>query len=275
MMTSNSRILLQSMSRKPGYLPEPSPFDVLCRSVAAGAVALVAATATARAAAISVPNGSFELPSTAFVDTRVDLWTKSVQPAWFDPATAGIGWNQLSGVFANTAASSPSHIDNVDANQALYVFALPTVGLSQELTSPEGKFQVGFAYDLTVGIVGGGGGMPAGTSFVLNLYYRDAANLAVPIASTVVTYSPANFPTTTHLVDYSVNLPAVQAGQAWADKAIGVELASISGTGAGYWDLDNVRLDSVALVPEPTTIILGGLGLGTILLARHLGPRRS
>jgi hypothetical protein len=235
---------------------------------------LLVLAGASQAADIPVPNGSFEAPATGFVDTRIDLWTKSPQPVWFDPATAGIGWDQLSGVFANTAPGTATHIDNVHLNQAIYVFGLPTVGISQELTGLEGSYQVGMSYQLTIGLVGGGGGLPEGAGFLLGFYYRDGANQAVPIGSTVVSYSTTAFPTTTHLVDHSVQLPAVQSGDAWAGKAIGIELSSISGTGAGYWDVDNVRL-SATQVPEPGTLALGGLGFGAFLLAQRWLRRRA
>src|SRR5262245_32542330 len=76
----------------------------------AGLLALFVANESLRAAPIDVPNASFELPATVFVDTHVDSWQKSAQPAWFDPATAGIGWDQLSGVFVNTAPGTATHI---------------------------------------------------------------------------------------------------------------------------------------------------------------------
>ena len=239
---------------------------------AMGVVGLLFASVSAtQGADIAVPNGSFELPSTTFVDPRVDSWSKTPQPSWFDPSTTGgITWDQMSGVFANTAVGQPNHITNLDGTQALFLIALPQAGLTQVLTAPEAKFEVGFSYQLSVGILGGGG-IPEGTALQLGLFYLDGANMPVTVGSATVTYSAATFPTITQLVDQSLTVPAVQAGDAWAGKAIGISLVGMSGNGTGYWDLDNVRLTSSA-VPEPGTYALLGVGLvglGWSLRRRH------
>jgi hypothetical protein len=221
---------------------------------------LMASLSATQGADIAVPNGSFELPSTTFVDPRVDFWSKTPQPSWFDPSqTGGITWDQMSGVFANTAVGQPNHITNVDGTQALFLIALPQAGLTQVLSAAEAKFEVGFSYQLTVGVLGGGG-IPEGTALQLGLFYLDGANMPVTVGSATVTYSAATFPTITQLVDQSLTVPVVQAGDAWAGKAIGISLVGMSGTGSGYWDLDNVRLTSSA-VPEPGTYALLGVGL--------------
>jgi len=226
-------------------------------------LALLTTVSSLRAADLTVPNGSFELPSTTFVDPRVDLWLKSTQPVWFDPvATGGITWEQLSGVFANTAVGQPNHIDNLAGNQAIFMITLPQVGLSQVLSAPEARFEPGFSYNLTLGILGGGG-IPEGTAFQLGLFYLDGASAPVSVGATTVTYSAAGFPTITHLIDHAVETAVVQPGDAWAGKQIGLSLTSTSGTGVGYWDFDNVRLTSTA-VPEPGTLALLGLGLGGV-----------
>ena len=227
---------------------------------------------SASAQSLTVPNGSFELPSTTFVDTRIDLWTKTPQPSWFDPAaTGGIGWDQLSGVFANTAVGQPSHIDNVDGNQAIFVFALPQVGISQVLSTPEGTFQPGSSYTLTVGLLAGGGAAD-NSMFQVGLFYLDGSNTAVPINSTTAEFTTAAFPTSTHLIDQTVSTPVVQPGDAWAGKPIGIALTAVSGTGSIYWDVDNVRLTQTA-VPEPTTMALFGLGMAGVLWGVRAGRR--
>ncbi len=210
---------------------------------------------------IPVANGSFELPSTTFVDPRVDSWTKTPQPDWFDPSlTGGITWDQMTGVFANTASDQLNHINNLDGNQALFLIALPQVGLSQVLSAPDAKYQAGFSYQLTLGMLGGGN-ISEGTSLQLGLFYLDGANLPVSVGTTTVSYSSAVFPGINNLVDQSLVVPGLQAGDGAVGKSIGVSIVSLSGTGAGYWDLDHVRL-SAAAVPEPGTLALFGLGLG-------------
>ncbi|MBL9166110.1 MAG: PEP-CTERM sorting domain-containing protein [Verrucomicrobiales bacterium] len=211
---------------------------------------------------IAVPNASFESPTTppgfpAF--PQVDQWQKTPEVPGI-PLPGGITWDQLSGVFPNTPAGSGNHIDNLDGAQAAYILAIPGVGLYQSLST---SFEAGKSYSLSVGILGGGG-IAEGSTFELGLFYTDAGNSLAPVAATSITYTPAAFPNATHLLDYQVTLPAVQATDAWAGKNIGIRLLSTFGTGAGYWDLDQVRL---TVVPEPTSIALVALGFGGMLMA--------
>ena len=249
-------------------------------------LAAVAATATVHAQPISIPNGSFELQLAGppfGVDTRVDSWQKPPKPAYFDETAFGITWDQTAGVFANTPVGQANHIDNMDGNQGAYMLAFPQVALFQDYNSVDWNhsapthdfnavFQVGLSYKLTVGVIGGGGGMPEGTTMQLSLYYRDGASNMVSVAATSIVHSLATFPTNTHFIDFDVNVPSVQASDAWAGQNIGVQLLSASGTGQGYWDLDNVRLSAV---PEPGALALLALGLGGILVMRGSLGRRA
>lgn len=235
--------------------------------VMAGIVAWAAVAEGAGAASLPVPNGSFESPTPppgfpAF--PLVDVWQKAPEPAGI-PLPGGITWDQLAGVFPNTPAGSADHIDNVDGQQAAYLFAIPGVALFQKLDS---RFEVGNAYDLTLGVLGTGG-IAEGSTLQLSLYYTDDAQLPVTVASATVTYTAAGFPTATHLVDQTVSLPAVLAGDAWAGREIGVQILSTFGTGVGYWDVDNAR---VSAVPEPGAaglLVVGAAGLW------WLGRRRN
>jgi hypothetical protein len=226
-----------------------------------------------RAADLPVPNASFESPTVPGgfpALPLVDSWQKAPQPAWFDPAlTGGITWDQLAGVFPNPAPGDPARIDNLLGNQAAYMIAAPEVTLFQDLTA---TYQAGLSYHLSVGLLGAGG-MAEGSIFQMGLYYRNAANQPVPLALLPVTFSAGVFPTATHLVDFEVGTPVVQPGDAWAGQTIGIQLLSAFGTGAGYWDLDNVRL---VAVPEPTAAGLLALGLGAWLwLRRRAVPPRG
>ncbi len=191
---------------------------------AAALLALTTGHGTLRAGTVNVPNGSFESPTPPAgfpVNTSIDSWQETPQPGWYDPSVfGGMTWDQLTGVFPNTAAGKPNHIDNLDGNQAAYLIAIPGVALFQDYNSTDwshpsplhlfdAQFQVGLAYELTVGVLGGSG-MADGASLQLNFYYRDAGNNPVTIASTDVAYSLANFPTITQLQDYQVSLPAVR-----------------------------------------------------------------
>jgi hypothetical protein len=235
---------------------------------------------------IPVPNGSFEspVPPAGFpVNTRIDSWQESPQPAWFNPADfGGVTWDQLTGVFPNPPPeSSANHIDNLDGAQAAYLFAVPEVALFQDYDTVDwddaapshafnSTFEVGMAYRLTVGVIGGSG-MAEGAGLRLSLYYRDPASNPVTVGATDIFYSTAAFPTITHLNDYQVDIPPVQASDAWAGKTLGVQIAAIS-PGGTYWDIENVR---VSAIPEPGSVALVGLGLGVLLLARARSGGRS
>jgi hypothetical protein len=236
----------------------------------AGLAFAAALSLSLHSASIPIPNGSFESPTPppGFpVSIQIDDWQKSTQPDWYDPSS-GIGWEQLSGLFPNTPTGSADHIENMDGNQAAYMFALPEVALFQELTA---TYEVGMSYELTVGILGTGG-MTEPSSFALSLYYLDDAEQSVSIATTPIEFSPAAFPDANHLVDYQVNLVEVEMDDDWAGREIGIRLASTSGSGAGYWDLDQVRL---VAVPEPSGIGLLALGLGGLAFKGWHARRRN
>jgi hypothetical protein len=200
-----------------------------------------------------VPNGSFESPATDFAGPVLDDWEKAAQPVWYnDPF---FPWEQLMGQFLNTSNGSPDHITNMEGQQAAYLFALPGVAIFQDYNSIGGtnttptrafnaQFEVGKAYALTVGVIGGGGGMSNGATFEISLYYRDAASNQVTVVATTVTNSPVLFPTRTRFTDWQVNLPTVKSNDAWAGQRIGIRLASTVGFDklGGFWDVDDVRL---------------------------------
>jgi len=233
----------------------------------------------AGAATITVPNGSFESqvppPTPPYITTQVDSWQKTARPIWFDEAANGMTWDQTAGLFQNAPSGSGYH-DNMNGNQALYLLSFPQAGLFQDYNTTDWNhstpthdfnslFHAGLSYQLVVGVIGGKGGMPEGAALELSLYYRDNANNIVTVGSSPITYTAAAFPNAGHFLDFTVSIPTVQSGDAWAEQNIGIGLFSTSGTGTGYWELDNVRLTEV---PEPTSGALLGLGLGAFLLKR-------
>ena len=232
-------------------------------------VCVLAGAIRSPAAALYVANGSFESPSTVFVDTNILDWQKSPQPVWYDESSSG-PWAQLTGVFLNPPPDSTNndHIVNCDGTQAAFLFALPDVALFHEKTFLPGsqtpsRFESGRIYDLTVGVLGNGGGMTNGATLEISFYYRDTSNNPVRIVATTVTNSAALFPDRNHLVNFTAHLPAVATSDAWAGKEIGVQIAStvdFSRIG-GYWDVDAVRVTESIAVPNfsfetPSTVFV-------------------
>lgn len=249
---------------------------------AALGMALLAATGSLLAQSISVPNSSFEsqsgLGQPFGVNINIDSWQKADRPAYF-PETGynGFYWVQTAGMF-----NAPGYLNQVGA-QAAFVLSFPQAGIFQDYnsldwnhTSPTHDFnatyEVGKSYNLTLGLYGKSMSENF-SSLELSLYYRDGGNSMMPVSSTTVTFSSALFGTNgpLSLVDYQVNVPTVQATDAWAGQNIGIRITSIQGDGNGYWDMDNLRLQAV---PEPSSWTLLGLGLGGWLLRSRFQRRR-
>jgi hypothetical protein len=251
----------------------------ITKSVTAVAVGLLAApTLPLQAQPITVPNFSFESPSTPFASPTVASWQKNPEPAFYQPVFGGSGltWDQLAGVFLDT-----NPYQNHDGVQAGYILSVPQVALFQDYTSSpthdfNATYDVGKSYNLTVGVFAKAG-MAPGATLDLSLYYLDASDNKVTVDSTAITYSSAAFPITSplNLIDYSVNVPAVQAGDPWAGQHIGIEISSgisIDQTTFVNWDFDNVRLTAA---PEPATLSLAALGFAGLLFGRARSRRKS
>lgn len=188
----------------------------------------------ARSAPIPIENASFEGPS---IDPNgfpavpfVDAWTERDLDALSSSNT---------GVFANTPGSSDDHVVNADGSQLAFLGSETGNALEQDLND---TYKAGCDYRLTVG-VGISKLFPPSTtepadSLELVLFYRDGED-AVDIASQTV---KATGLSSTELIDFSLHLPTVQSGDAWAGKTIGVALRA-AGMPGGFWDLDNVRLN--------------------------------
>ena len=236
-------------------------------STLVGAVCLSALAGIVEGAAITVPNFSFESQSGVGqpfgVNINIDSWQKNPKPGYFVDS-AQLQWIQTVGAFVDT-----NPYGNHDGTQAAYLLSFPGVGLFQDLTSPAAKFTVGMSYNMSLGVFSKD--MTEGSTLSLSLYYRDGQNNFVTVGTpTTVTYTAAGFPTQgpLNLIDYSVNLGGVQAGDAWAGKDIGIKIeVGVSDFSGKNWDIDNVRL-SATPVPEPGSMALLALGLGGFLVAR-------
>lgn len=214
------------------------------------------------AGSVAVPNASFELPLTFFATPNLDNWQRTPQPSNWDTNASG-PWENLIGVFKNTPVGTFDHIDNCHSNQAMWLFANPDAGIFQDYDSMDWNdptpphlfdaiYEAGKFYQLTVGLLvggkGSGGGITPGATIEFSLYYRDAASNRVTVAATTITNQLDVFTNSTHLLDFSVTTPVVRAGDAWAGQHIGISLISTADTNLnaeGYWDLDNVRLNSI------------------------------
>ena len=200
-----------------------------------------------------VPNFSFETPAVDYVGAAIDSWQKPPPPAGFDSGTYG-DWTNLSGVFVNFPG--PYFVNNADGAQLAYLQAYPQVALFQDVNSTDYsglpathdfnvRYEPGKYYSMTVGITSSSvEPVTTGSTLVLSLYYRDASNNAVTIASNTVTFNPSVFTNLLQLLDFSVSVPVVQAGQPWANQNIGIQIQSTVAPNliGGVWDLDNVRL---------------------------------
>ena len=186
-------------------------------------------------APVSIPieNASFEAPV--------------VIPNGFGAVPLVEGWTEIdidtlasanTGVFANTDANSFDHIVNADGSQLAFLGSQTGNALEQDL---DAVYKAGCDYRLIVGVSVSSRFPPAVVEPVdtleLVLYYRDA-NDVVDIAHQTV---EATGQSSIQLLDFSLYLPTVQSGDAWADMTIGVALRA-DGMPGGFWDLDNVRL---------------------------------
>jgi len=255
------------LARPPHHEPPGRKSAQLLSRLGIALAVLAAWVCPLRAGTIYLPNASFESPmaptNTPFAMPDMDYWEKSPQPAWYDPAqNNNTPWEVLMGTFYNVPFPG-SFIDNCDGTQAAFLFALPEVALFQDYDSIYGtnttpshafnaRFNMGSAYKLTVGVIGGVDGNPPlyeGATLQLSLYYRDVASNQVTVAASTITNSARLFPTNTHFVDFSVQVPGVRPTDPCANQNIGVQIASTVGFNLanGYWDLDNVRLTETVL----------------------------
>lgn len=246
------------------------------RVVSIGVVALAAAK-TLIAGSIYIPNHSFESPVVPYVFPYVSLiigdWQREPAPAYWTQLGYTVGdWNQCSGTFINTPFDGQGNpaplIDNLDGNQAAFMFPWPGQGLWQTLSA---EYKVGMSYHLTVGIQGGGT-MLLDVPMEIRLFYEDAGGNRLTVgAMEILNTNPPNTKVT-HLPEYTLIVPEVAATDAWAGRPIGVEIISTAGMevfqtfGYQQWEFDNVRLTEV---PEPASALLLTAGLWAVLARKR------
>jgi hypothetical protein len=221
------------------------------------------------AQAIVVPNFSFESPdigtNSPYAAPVLEDWVLAAQPSYYDPTNFGGQWQDLAGTFynlpnfTNSQGTNNTYIFNCDGVQAAFLFALPDVGISQVI---QASYEVGKTYTLTVGLIGGGGGMTNGSTFELSLYYLDGTNM-ITVAESMATNTPATFPTEDEFVDFKVQVPGVLANDPWAGQNIGIQLLSTPdpynpAAWGGFWDVDNVRLTEATAMNLSAPSFTGG-----------------
>ncbi len=231
-----------------------------------GAGLLASALVSLQAATepLVVPNGSFELPATPFVSLLIDGWQRTPKPAWY-VEDGGFLWNQLTGIFVNTAPGAADHLESLDGRQAAWLFAVPEAGLFQQVRNAAGTepavYEAGRSYRITFDAVGGGGNMLEGVTLEAGLIRWDSVSNRVWVASTVVTNSPALFDPRTYLRTFSLTTPVLAPADAAVGAIIGVQVVSTVSAAAqgGYWDVDRVRVDALTRTqPELTHALEAG-----------------
>jgi hypothetical protein len=231
-----------------------------------GAGLLAAALGSLQAATepLVVPNGSFELPATPFVSLLIDGWQRTPKPAWY-VEDGGFLWNQLTGIFVNTAPGAADHLESLDGRQAAWLFAVPEAGLFQQIRDASGTapavYEAGRSYRITFDAVGGGGNMLEGVTLEAGLIRWDSVSNRVWVASTVVTNSPALFDPRTYLRTFSLTTPVLVPSDPAVGAVIGVQVVSTVSAAdqGGYWDVDRVRVEAITRTqPELTHALEAG-----------------
>ena len=252
-----------------------------------GVVWAPAAALMCDAAAVAVPDGSFENSTAAPPATPFEFL---VPPSpW--TGTGGTG----TGVFPNLATDVnfggvvAKRITNADGAQLAYINAIydpngttdagvPVVNeIFQQIPS---SYQPGQQYTLSVGVaISSVQPPPTGATLRLELYYLDASQARQPVSATLVANDATTNLANDALKYFTVQTPVVTSAAAYANQAIGILISTTDNgpTTGGTFDVDNVTL---AAVPEPTTgaaaLIAGcALLLGRRRQSRLLGANRT
>jgi len=206
-------------------------------------VMIVLLAAPVQAGSIPVANHSFEIPE--FNVAENPYGAMSLMPQWTEDDIDPEGLSRNTGIFLNTPADSNDHITNPDGSQLAFFGNYQGNSISQFMAS---KYQVGRSYKLTVGICVSHTAPPAGNNPLTLAFTYWGGFMPVDIATVQV---PPTGLTSTFLDDFTLSLPTIQAGDAWAGRNIGIAIRA-SGAEGGFWDLDNVRLTEYPLIPEFT-----------------------
>jgi hypothetical protein len=187
-------------------------------------------------ASLFIENSSFELP----VVESNNLFGAVPEVSRWTEIDLDLLSSSNTGVFRNTPEGSEDHIVNTDGNQLAFLNSVLGNALEQDL---DALYQAGCDYRLTVAACVSKL-FPPSDPLELVLYYRDVNDPNNSIDIATKTIEPENL-SSTRLQDFSVWLPAVNSGDAYDEKNIGIAIRATGtpGTAGGFWDLDNVRLE--------------------------------
>lgn len=227
------------------------------------AIAMIVGTAAARAASVSVPNSSFESPvTTNFTQMPVDSGSTGE-------------WLRYGGFAAVILSSGPNAYNyapaGLDGLQYGNGSASANTGVFQDIAaydgsgSPDQYWQAGYVYTMTIGVFARIDSQPSATSSLnLNLFSRESRPGAPSRLATTVVVPGELSPN--EIRDFHVS-HTVLAGDPSVGKPIGIWMETTAGT-SGDWGYENVRI-SYTLIPEPSVLLLGSIGLLGLLRRRR------
>jgi hypothetical protein len=200
--------------------------------------------AAAHSGQIPIANNSFEIPAIDPIENP--FLAVPYAPSWTE-MDLDTEYSTNTGIFRNPPPDSPygDYIVNADGNQLAFLGSQSGNGFLQDLGA---TYQTGKSYRLTVEVCPSVRFPPSpGNQLILSLYYINDAN-SVDIQTSPV---PSTELIVNVLKTFSVTMPAVQSGDAWVGKNIGIAIRA-DGLPGGYWDLDNVRLMEFQTLPDFT-----------------------
>lgn len=191
---------------------------------------------------VEITNPSFEIPA---IDPCTNPFLAiPMVPYWIEQ-DLDTEYSSNTGIFLNLSSDPLSYITNADGQQLVFLSSQQGNAILQDLNA---YYTIGKKYLLTIGVCVSQRFPPSPeNTLALVLYYIDSG-VRNDIASTEI---PVTGLSATQLIDFSLILPEVQDADFWANKQIGVAIRSV-GPAAGFWDIDNVRLNEFCAFPDFT-----------------------
>lgn len=191
-------------------------------------------------ASVPIANPSFEDP---VIDPQTNPFLAVPNIPYWIEQDVDTESSSNTGIFLNLPYDSLSYITNADQYQLVFLGSQQGNAILQDLNA---YYTIGKKYRLTIGVCVSQRYAPSPENTLdLAMYFIDNG-VRSDIASTQI---PVTGLTATQLVDFSLVLPEVQDANVWANKQIGIAIRSI-GPAAGFWDIDNVRLNDFSVFPD-------------------------